>query len=60
MPLSFRSGQEYGSPRDVGGSFTRYLFQLYLNQYNQDQENESKGTEVKVKICYPDQDGSCQ
>jgi hypothetical protein len=44
----------------VGGSFTRYLFQLYLNQYNQDQENESKGTEVKVKICYPDQDGSCQ
>ena len=37
----------------------RYTF-TYLNQYDQYQQNESKGTEVKVKIRYPDQNGSCQ
>jgi RHS repeat-associated protein len=46
------TGFEYGKPRDVGMDYIRFLFQLYLHQYNEKEKKEKppKGCVTTAKV----------
>jgi len=39
VPAPIMTGSEYGNPRNVGMNYTQWLFQLYLNQFQNRQPN---------------------
>jgi RHS repeat-associated protein len=47
-----KTGIDYGNPRDYGMNFTRLLFQLYLNQWNE-QQNHQKPPKACVTTFGP-------
>src|SRR5690348_8718260 len=47
-----RTGLEYGNPRNYGMNFTQFLFQLYVNQWNQ-QRNNQKPPKACVTVYGP-------
>lgn len=54
--VNFMPGREYGNPRNVGMDFTRFLFQIYLNQMQSSQpkacvETIDSASNTTTKTC---------